>query len=74
MAFYSFSINRVRIKLILLIEIIIERLFMENTQIIQTKAKPIFKEEKEWIEKHLPEISPLPDDCWIVGGVLRVFI
>ena len=44
---------------------------MENTQIIQTKAKPIFKEEKEWIEKHLPEISPLPDDCWIVGGGIK---
>lgn len=32
------------------------------------KAKPIFKEEKEFIEEHLPEIAPLPDDCWIVGG------
>lgn len=48
---------------------------MENIQIIQTKAKPIFPEEKDWIEKHLPEISPLPNDCWIVGGgVSKVFI
>lgn len=31
------------------------------------KAKPIFNEEKSFIEKHLPEIS-LPNDCWITGG------
>ena len=47
---------------------------MKDIQIIQTKAKPIFNEEKEWIEKHLPEISPLPNDCWISGGVLKAFI
>lgn len=31
------------------------------------KAKPIFMEEKNFIERHLPEIK-LPDDCWITGG------
>ena len=36
--------------------------------ITNTKLKPIFTEEKKWIEKHLPEISPLPDECWIGGG------
>jgi len=30
------------------------------------KAKPIFVEEKEFIEQHLR--LTLPDDCWITGG------
>lgn len=40
----------------------------DNIQENRYKAKPIFKQEKEFIETHIPEISPLPDDCWIVGG------
>lgn len=27
------------------------------------KAKPIFAEEKEFIESHLPQIAPIPNDC-----------
>lgn len=37
-----------------------------------TKAKPIFQEEKEFIEEKL-NIS-LPNDCWIVGGVQSMCI
>lgn len=40
----------------------------DNIQENRYKAKPIFKEEKEFIESHMPEIAPLPNDCWIVGG------
>ena len=40
----------------------------DNIQENRYKAKPIFKEEKEFIETHIPEIGSLPDDCWIVGG------
>lgn len=40
----------------------------DNIQENRYKAKPIFKQEKEFIEAHIPEIAPLPDDCWIVGG------
>lgn len=40
----------------------------DNIQENRYKAKPIFKQEKEFIETHIPEIIPLPDDCWIVGG------
>ena len=32
------------------------------------KAKPIFAEEKEFIESHLPQIAPMPNECWISGG------
>ena len=32
------------------------------------KAKPIFAEEKKFIESRLPQIAPLPDACWIYGG------
>lgn len=32
------------------------------------KVKPIFTEEKEFIESHLPQIAPIPDGCWIGGG------
>lgn len=32
------------------------------------KAKPIFAEEKKFIETQLPQIAPLPDACWIYGG------
>lgn len=39
-----------------------------NIQENRYKAKPIFKEEKEFIESHMPEIASLPNDCWIVGG------
>lgn len=35
-------------------------------EILQTKAKPIFQEEKKFLEEKLNII--LPNDCWIVGG------
>lgn len=35
-------------------------------EILQTKAKPIFQEEKNFLEEKLNII--LPNDCWIVGG------
>jgi hypothetical protein len=39
------------------------------------KAKPIFTEEKEFIESHLPQIAPIPDGCWIGGGSTKtVFV
>ena len=44
----------------------------EIMEIKQLKAKPIFDEEKRFIEFHL-NIS-LPNDCWIVGGQLNIFI
>lgn len=31
------------------------------------KAKPIFDEEREFIENHLPNVK-IPNDCWITGG------
>ena len=34
--------------------------------ITRAKAKPIFKEEKEFIESKLN--LKLPDNCWIDGG------
>ena len=34
--------------------------------ILQTKAKPIFQEEKEFLESRLN--IEIPNDCWIVGG------
>ena len=40
----------------------------DNIQENRYKAKPIFKEEKEFIETHIPVIGSLLDDCWIVGG------
>ena len=39
---------------------------------MQEKAKPIFTEEKEFIEGKL-NIS-LPKDCWITGGGYKVHI
>lgn len=33
----------------------------------QTKVKPIFKEEKEYLENKLG--IELPKDCWTRGGV-----
>ena len=41
-------------------------------EIKQLKAKPIFDEERRFIESRL-NIS-LPNDCWIVGGQLNIFI
>lgn len=35
-------------------------------KIFQTKAKPIFQEEKEFLENRLN--IEIPNDCWIVGG------
>ena len=37
------------------------------------KAKPIFAEEKKFIESRLPQIAPLPDACWIYGGNTKLF-
>lgn len=39
----------------------------------QVKAKPLFSEEKAFIESHLPEIGTLPDNCWITGGALNSY-
>ena len=41
-------------------------------EILQTKAKLIFQEEKNFLEEKLNII--LPNDCWIVGGGYEVHI
>ena len=39
--------------------------------ITRAKAKPIFKEEKDFIESKLN--LAIPDNCWIDGGVLNLY-